>query len=1180
MVAKLTAGVLADPILVGREGELKQLGSFLNSVLEGKGKTVFVAGEAGSGKTRLTREFLGLARKRGVAVLAGWCISDATIPYFPFIEAFNTYFASLSEDEQLADLQPPRSSLDLKGAAQTGREDQGITTLLGGPSQFEERGKVQAFSPQLWRDQAFAAVVRILHSASVQTPVILLIEDIHWADSASLALLHYIARAICNCERILVLATFRSEELTADTEGHPHPLAETLRAMRREDLFTEMQLSSLDVSNISEIAENMMGGRVQPSLAERLTSEGRGNPLFVVESLRMLHERKSLIRENEEWRLAVGELGIPSKIRDIILRRLAVLNFAQRRVLDAASVVGEKFDVELLSTVLERDVLEVLDTLNVIAQTTSLICVQDGSYRFDHARSRETLYGELSPPLKRGYHARIAEKLESSRSAAPPLSDLSYHYAQAGNKEKALKYALAAGKDELSRFSNQAAIKNFTYALQNLPEGSEGAEQRRIAKEGLGDAYAANNMYAEAIKTFSELAESETGAVQLRALRKAMDASFIKGGDPDLLLDYAKKAEELAAYDRLEMARVLNDRARAFGFAGRGTMKLDFDDYAAALKVFEEENSLADAADALWRCGAVRTIYGDDRGFGEILRSIAIFRELGDTRKEVEATLYLGLSFGEFMLLPEAHAQFAKVIQLGDRIGCFGEVSWAISNLAFELEGLNRIEEALSLQFKALEYWKRTDLEWLGNKLHADIVRLYVKLGDIKEAEKYADVLSKSGYEHSVLGASAINTAKIALTAAKNNWDVDFLEFKKNVPAYFACPNVDFMLKVSPVWFLQKQGKNEQAESLMREAMGMVGSIDKKFSQANLQTNLMMPRTAQVGDEIELRFDLANVSRKPVSIAKIEGIMPSSFSVFSFPVYCSIENGVVSVKSKTIAPFGIETMKLNLKTTKEGRYLFNPTITYIDYQGQMKTTTTPEILLTVQANIPKFEVEPRRITTGRLDLDRLLLGGIPEDYAVALVAPSGDERALIVNRFLRAGVESGEVTLSVTAQTRNILELTESQLPNFFLILCNQHADQINPNQSNVFKLKGVENLTEIDIALTKAFRTLDATRSGHRRACIEIVSEVLIEHHAVTTRKWLTEFLSELRSKGFTTMTVVDSKMHSPEELQAILSVFDGEIWVSEKETAEGDKLTMKIKKLYDQKYLNEEIIIKKEES
>ena len=481
--------ILAEPALVSRERELEELQNDLESAIQGKGRTVFVAGEAGSGKTRLTREFLDSARERGVAVMAGWCLSDTAAPFFPFVEAFNDYFETLGAEEQPARLQQPTASFGLLNETQMLSEERGINAWLHESKSPRTVGKPEV-SPQVWKDQVFAGVAKTLHSISLQTPVILFIEDIHWADSASLALLHYVARAVKDSERILVLANFRSEELTADAEGRPHPLTDILRMMRREDLFTEIELSNLNQDSILRIAENMIGGALEAKFAEKLALESRGNPLFIVESLRMLSERKNLIEENGEWRLAVDGLGVPSKIRDIILRRLSVLKYAQRRVLDAASVIGEKFDMELLSGVLGQDSLEVLEILNVVAHSTSLVGVEGSFYRFDHAKSRETLYEELSLPLKKGYHARVAEKLETAgKGGKLPYSDLAYHFAQAGNSEKAVKYSLTAGQEALAKWSDAEAIKHFSYALQNISENcrkcrtkktSQGRTRRRL----------------------------------------------------------------------------------------------------------------------------------------------------------------------------------------------------------------------------------------------------------------------------------------------------------------------------------------------------------------------------------------------------------------------------------------------------------------------------------------------------------------------------------------------------------------------------------------------------------------------------------------------------------------------------------------------------------------------------
>jgi hypothetical protein len=130
----------------------------------------------------------------------------------------------------------------------------------------------------------------------------------------------------------------------------------------------------------------------------------------------------------------------------------------------------------------------------------------------------------------------------------------------------------------------------------------------------------------------------------------------------------------------------------------------------------------------------------------------------------------------------------------------------------------------------------------------------------------------------------------------------------------------------------------------------------------------------------------------------------------------------------------------------------------------------------------------------------------------------------------------------------------------------------------NVFKFKGVENLTEIDIALTKIFRVLDPSKPESKRACIDIVSDVLLQHHAVITRKWLSGLLADLRARGFTTLVTVNPKMHPPEEFQAILSLFEGEINISEKETTKGLRQILRIRKLYNQKYLEKELTLTRE--
>jgi len=224
-------------------------------------------------------------------------------------------------------------------------------------------------------------------------------------------------------------------------------------------------------------------------------------------------------------------------------------------------------------------------------------------------------------------------------------------------------------------------------------------------------------------------------------------------------------------------------------------------------------------------------------------------------------------------------------------------------------------------------------------------------------------------------------------------------------------------------------------------------------------------------------------------------------------------------------------------------------------------------------------VLPGRVATGCLDLDNLLYGGLPENYAVVLTSPSSDERDLLIRKFLETGVKDGRIAFYVTIEASGVRALVEEFQSHFYLFICNPRADTMVKSLPNVFKLKGVENLTDIDIALMSAFRGLDASpKNGPRRACFEIVSDVLLQHHAVNTRRWLTGLIQDLRSRGFTTLAVMNPYMHSSEEVHAILGLFDGEINIYEKETTKGLEKFIKVKKMYNQRYLENELPLRKE--
>jgi KaiC/GvpD/RAD55 family RecA-like ATPase len=242
-----------------------------------------------------------------------------------------------------------------------------------------------------------------------------------------------------------------------------------------------------------------------------------------------------------------------------------------------------------------------------------------------------------------------------------------------------------------------------------------------------------------------------------------------------------------------------------------------------------------------------------------------------------------------------------------------------------------------------------------------------------------------------------------------------------------------------------------------------------------------------------------------------------------------------------------------------------------------KTAQAHEVVTEHQSmKIPKSI--PGRIATGHPTLDKLLCGGIPENYAVALTAPSCGERDSLVMGFLKKGTEQDEVTFFLTVDPSKAKSLAESEA-SFHLFVCNPQADAIIKDQSNTVKLKGVENLTDISIALSSAISRLDPSLKGPRRICIELLSDVLLQHHAVQTRRWLTSLTTELKSNKFTALAVIDPRIHPSEEIYAILGLFDGEISLHEKQTEKGHGKYLKINKMSNQEYLESELPLKRED-
>lgn len=348
----------------------------------------------------------------------------------------------------------------------------------------------------------------------------------------------------------------------------------------------------------------------------------------------------------------------------------------------------------------------------------------------------------------------------------------------------------------------------------------------------------------------------------------------------------------------------------------------------------------------------------------------------------------------------------------------------------------------------------------------------------------------------------------------------------------------------------------------------------ERFEHADIQTNLVQCETeTKIGSTVTLEIQLVNVGKEAVSLIRIENLVPAGFQLVGKPDYCQFEDSQLTMRGKRLEPLKPDSIKISLKVFKKGTFEVKPCIVCLDWVGRQVVSSPEPVAFNVTG-----AVLPGRITTGYADLDNLLFGGIPENYAIIMASPSSDEKQQLIRKFLEAGMRNGQTTYYLTEDAGNVADLAEEFQSSFSIFLCNPRADVMIENLPNVFKIKGVESLTDIEIALVKSFRTLSAAQNSSRRICITLLSDVLLQHHAVTTRKWLSSLLPDLKSKRFTTLAVINPEMHSQEEVQAILGMFEGEIRITEKETDKGLEKFLRIRKLYNQRYLENEITLTRE--
>ena len=711
------------PVTIGRSPELEALRTFLNR----EGGMRLISGDAGIGKSRLVREARSLAEARGIRVLEGRCFeADHALPFAPALDILGGLVESYGAEEvaRLAGgATPDLARLLPELAVQTP-----VATLDGVDVELAKR-------------RLFDGFARLVNTFAHGDPLLLVIEDIHWADMSSLDLLLHLARR-AEREPLFLLLTYRSDETDED-------LQHFLATLDQRRLAAEIHLDRLDAGQVAAMLQAICDvvDPVPAALLHTIYSLTEGNPFFIEEVLTALGADQRLISPEGAW--TRGDLHhprIPRSVHDAVRRRLDPLSPQARNILTLAAVVGRRFDFDLLRALSGLDDIELFDLVKELIAAQLVVEDAGDHFAFRHALTREAINAGLLDRERRLLHRRIADALVQLHGLSPEnwLDDLSAHYFAAGAWTQALAAARRAGRRAFALHAPRAAAEHLTRAVTarralGLPPDPELHQQRARAYETLGEFERALADYTTALD-LARSAEDPRGEWQTLLELGLLWASR----------DYRQTGQFVT--EALEVARKLGDPATIARSVNRvGNWQLNIEEPAEATRLHQEalriyetigdDRGIAETLDLLGMAGLLGANIAASAAAHE--RAVPLWRALGDQRGLAAALL--GLSWQS----PTFHTDTVPAVRPVEEIREAGmqsialcqEIDWRVGEcwcqwgfLGMTLGAAGEYELAVPGTRQALQIAREIEhRQWMVAS-RCMLGNLYADLGDLAAA--------------------------------------------------------------------------------------------------------------------------------------------------------------------------------------------------------------------------------------------------------------------------------------------------------------------------------------------------------------------------------------------------------------------------------------------------------------
>lgn len=729
-------------VFIGRDKEFKRLVNLFSQTSRGQGQTVIITGEAGVGKSTVASRLRDYAQQNEAWVLYGACLyQEGMDAYLPYIDALRGFF---SKDSPRL---PEKDRLELKRMVQ-----EQVPLLL----EFTERFQTN-FGPRIspadrqgdsQKDNMFEGIYQLISLLSTMKPLVLIIDDLHWADEASLRLFHYLSRHITGA-RVLLLGISRTERYDLQRDGKPAMIVDMLARVRREGTCEQITLYRLS----RESCDRIIDKTISPALFteefyELIYSETKGNPLFILETLKSLRDSGTIFFKEGAWyNKQVGfETAVPHRVEDVFIRRLNALNDDEREILQVAAVIGYKFDASQLSKLLEITKIRLLKNLQRVERELQILTSTEQGFKFDHPMLRDLLYNETPMALRREYHLMIASDMETIHNGdyGALVGEVAQHLRRGGEHGKAapLLYQAALRSFKLGAY-REAGL--FFADFMDSDQRSGNSQLESVSNQDLylklGRCHEETGRWDESLDTYqiflqlSEKKEDPKG--QITALEH-IGRIQAKHGDCETALTTYNRCLEIAKQHHIK-----DVQSRLFN--SLGIIHYEKGNFDQALKYFKQTIHIIDGKDgeynqanALINIGIISNIRGNHNAALESYeKALEIYELKLDRKNQARTYNNIGMTYTDTGEWSKAVEAFERCLELTDKVEDKQLRALIYLNLGKVYAEQGNVSQAQKNAAKALKMFKLMgDILNVAEAYHV-FGTIYGIRGNFSEAELY-----------------------------------------------------------------------------------------------------------------------------------------------------------------------------------------------------------------------------------------------------------------------------------------------------------------------------------------------------------------------------------------------------------------------------------------------------------